>query len=93
MISGHAHDYERFAPLDDHGKRNDARGIREFVVGTGGRNLVAVGAPTANSEVLDNSTFGVLRLALYPDHYEWQFIPVASGAFSDSGSTFCHGNS
>jgi hypothetical protein len=93
VISGHAHDYERFAPMDDHGDRDEAQGIREFVVGTGGRNLVNVGEPKPNSEVLDNSTFGVLQLSLYPDHYDWQFIPVAGGEFSDSGSTFCHGNS
>jgi acid phosphatase type 7 len=93
VISGHAHDYERFAPLDDHGDRDDVHGIREFVTGTGGRNLVDVGTPKPNSEVLDNSTFGVLQLSLYPDHYEWQFIPVPGGAFSDSGSAFCHGNS
>jgi hypothetical protein len=42
--------------------------------------------------VLDNSTFGVLRLALYADHYEWQIIPATGGEFSDRGSTFCHGH-
>jgi hypothetical protein len=92
VINGHAHDYERFAPMNADGELDDAHGIREFVVGTGGKDLVKIGAPEPNSEALDNSTFGVLKLTLYVDHYEWQFVPVAGGSFSDSGSMFCHGN-
>jgi hypothetical protein len=93
VISGHAHDYERFAPMDDQGDRDDAHGIREFVVGTGGSSLVTADTPKPNSEVLDNSTFGVLKLSLYSNSYEWRFIPVAGGDFSDNGSSYCHGHS
>jgi hypothetical protein len=36
VLSGHDHVYERFAPQDADGRRDDARGIRQFVAGTGG---------------------------------------------------------
>ena len=36
LLSGHSHDYERFAPLHRDGTVDLAEGIRQFVVGTGG---------------------------------------------------------
>jgi hypothetical protein len=89
-ITGHDHIYERFAPIDDDGDRDDARGLREFVVGTGGKSLTGVGSPEAHSEARSNEAFGVLKLTLYPEHYEWQFIPVEGEQFTDSGSTLTH---
>lgn len=91
VINGHDHDYERFAPQDPSGARDLARGIREFVVGTGGGHLVHFpGAPVPNSEARDDHTYGVLKLTLHPKSYEWQFVPVAGGRFTDSGSAACH---
>jgi len=90
VINGHDHEYERFAPQTPDAKRDDARGIREFVVGTGGRSLYAVKAPLANSEVLRNDTFGVLQLTLRLDGYDWKFVPVAGSTFTDAGSAACH---
>ena len=92
VISGHDHDYERFAPQDGDGKRDDSAGIREFVVGTGGKNhdpFTRLPAD-ANSEVRDSQAFGVLELALHQSSYDWRFVPVAGGSFSDSGSQSCH---
>ena len=62
VLSGHAHDYERFAPQAPNGAPDDVRGIRQFVVGTGGRNLQVLGALQPNSEVRQNTSFGVLKL-------------------------------
>jgi hypothetical protein len=64
------------------------RGIRQFVVGSGGRDLYDFPAAKPNSEVRDGTTFGVLRLTLRPAGYEWQFLP-AVGTFTDSGSGVC----
>lgn len=89
IIGGHNHTYERFAPQDSNG-RFDPRGIREFVVGTGGAPLVGFRSVAPNSEVRDNRTWGVLKLTLKPDSYEWQFVPVAGRSFSDAGSDVCH---
>ena len=44
VLVGHDHDYERFAPQNARGGRDLARGMREFVVGTGGRSLQEVHA-------------------------------------------------
>jgi hypothetical protein len=90
ILSGHDHDYERFAPQDPNGKLDRTRGIREFVVGTGGKNHRPFGAPEATSEVRDTTTFGVLKLTLKRTSYDWKFIPEAGKSFTDSGSDKCH---
>jgi acid phosphatase type 7 len=90
VLSGHDHDYERFAPQTSSGVADPARGIREFVVGTGGRSLRAFGTIRANSEVRNSDTYGVLKLTLHTSSYEWQFVPEAGKTFSDSGSGSCH---
>lgn len=90
VISGHDHDYERFAPQTPNGFEDRSRGIREFVVGTGGKNHRPFGEPHRNSEVRDASAFGVLKLTLKPDSYDWKFIPEAGKTFTDSGTGYCH---
>jgi Ca2+-binding RTX toxin-like protein len=91
VLVGHSHHYERFAPQNASGRLDRGRGIREFVVGTGGAFFTGVGSATANSEVRQNSTFGVLRLTLRPAGYDWKFAPEAGRSFTDSGSDTCHG--
>ena len=90
ILNGHDHDYERFAPQDPNGRADAKRGIREFVVGTGGKNLREFGIPKANSEVRNNTAFGVLKLTLKATGYDWKFIPQAGKTFTDSGSGNCH---
>jgi hypothetical protein len=89
-LNGHDHDYERFAPQDPNGNADQKRGIREFVVGTGGKNHREFGIRRANSEVRDNTAFGVLKLTLKTTGYDWKFIPEAGKTFTDSGSGSCH---
>ena len=89
VLNGHDHDYERFAPQDPSGRADRERGIREFVVGTGGGSHIPFVSPAANSEVQDDETYGVLKLTLHPAGYDWEFIPVAGGTFTDSGSDTC----
>jgi hypothetical protein len=90
VLNGHDHDYERFAPQTPSGAPDPARGIREFIVGTGGKNHYKIGVPTANSRVRNDNTFGILKLVLRPSSYTWRFIPEAGKTFTDSGSTGCH---
>jgi hypothetical protein len=90
ILNGHDHDYERFAPQDPNGNADPKRGIREFVVGTGGKNQREFGTRKSNSEVRNNDTFGVLKLTLKATGYEWKFIPQAGKTFTDSGSGSCH---
>jgi hypothetical protein len=90
VLAGHDHDYERFAPQDADGNLDQNGGIREFVVGTGGRSHYDMGAPEPNSEIRDNQTYGVLELTLRPDGYDWTFLPADGGSFTDSGSGACH---
>lgn len=90
VINGHDHDYERFAPQDSSGKADPERGIREFVVGTGGKDHRPFLTLRPNSEVRNNGTYGVLKLTLHSQGYEWKFIPEAGRRFTDSGSGTCH---
>jgi hypothetical protein len=89
FLVGHEHSYERFAPQDPEGHSEPERGIREIVVGTGGRSHDPLGFAIPNSEVRNASTYGVLKLTLTPGHYAWQFIPVEGESFTDSGSGEC----
>jgi len=91
VLAGHEHHYERFAPQDPAGLADPAHGIRQFVVGTGGRSHYGFGAIRANSEVRHSGTFGVLELTLYPTGYDWRFVPEPGKTFSDAGSGGCHG--
>ncbi|MFL5955294.1 MAG: fibronectin type III domain-containing protein [Gaiellaceae bacterium] len=90
VLNGHDHDYERFAPQDPSGNLDAGAGIREFVVGTGGKEHYAFKTTAANSQVGDATTFGVLKLALRPAGYDWVFAPDRSDGFRDSGSGACH---
>ena len=90
VLSSHEHNYERFSPQDPNGIAA-ARGIRQFVVGTGGRNHYQFGPPQPNSEARGSGTFGVLELALRPGAYDWLFVPEAGRTFTDSGTRTCNG--
>jgi hypothetical protein len=90
VLAGHDHHYERLAPLDPDGALDLARGIRHFVVGTGGTSLRSVSEPRPHSEVHNDDTHGVLAFALREDGYSWQFIAAGDGTLNDSGSAKCH---
>jgi hypothetical protein len=91
VVAADAHDYERFAPQDPSGRSDPARGMRQFVVGTGGVFFTPWSTVKANSEVRQNRTFGVLMLTLRPGGYEWRFVPETGKTFTDSGAGVCHG--
>lgn len=88
VLSGHNHQYERFAPQTPTGGLDRSRGIVQFVAGTGGNGLYAFRSPMRNSQVRYGG-YGVLRLELRPTGYTYSFVPV-SGSFRDTGSGSCH---
>jgi hypothetical protein len=92
VVNGHDHDYERFAPQTPDGKPDPVKGIRQFVVGTGGGGVYKFKNPAKNSEVRDNSTYGVLKLTLGPGRYAWDFVPTQAQGFTDSGTGVCSTN-
>ena len=75
VLTGHDHHYERFAPLDADGNVDRARGIRSFVVGTGGRSHQRTVNRKPYSESSNTDTYGVLFLSLGPTGYGWAFQP------------------
>jgi acid phosphatase type 7 len=89
VLNGHDHLYERFIPLTPAGKYAPIRGIREFVVGTGGDEHYPVVGVKYGSAKRIATKFGVLRLIMRPTSYKWQFVAV-SGATVDSGLGTCH---
>ena len=89
VLNGHDHHYERFALQTPQGKPDTQKGIREFVVGTGGKNLYRIMDSQPNSEVKNNDTYGVLKLTLHPRSYDWKFVPIAGQSFTDAGSESC----
>jgi len=90
VLNGHQHQYERFAPMNPDGVRDDANGIREFVVGTGGESTATPTLEIAGNSEVRMGTFGVIKMTLGAGTYTWQFIPMAGQTFTDSGSGTCH---
>jgi hypothetical protein len=90
ILSGHDHHYERFATQTPQGQPDEQRGIRQFVVGTGGKNHYELQAIQPNSQVQNADIYGVLKLTLHPSSYNWRFLPESGQNFTDSGSQGCH---
>jgi hypothetical protein len=88
VLNGHVHNYQRFAPRTPSGTVSSAKGIREFIVGTGGMSLGSLGSYRTNMEAGFKS-FGVLQLTLLPASYTWQFVSD-TGTILDSGNFACH---
>jgi hypothetical protein len=85
VLNGHDHLYARYRPLDPSGNYDPHKGIREFIVGTGGETLDAVVASSsstadagaqfnaANLEAASGAFWGVMALTLDPNGYKWDF--------------------
>jgi Concanavalin A-like lectin/glucanases superfamily/Bacterial Ig domain/Calcineurin-like phosphoesterase len=89
VLSGHDHNYERFGRMLPWGAVDPVHGVREFVVGTGGKELLAVGLAQPGSQVRDSSAFGLLQLTLHATGYAWEFVAEPGGAFEDGGAEEC----
>ena len=91
VVSGHARVYERFAPQTHSGDADAAFGLPLLNVGTGGRGHASFKTPVANSVVRDRTSWGVLKLTLHAESFDFAFLPVPGGTFADTGSRGCHG--
>jgi hypothetical protein len=89
LLVGHDHHYERFAPQTAESVVDYETGVRQFLVGTGGKNHYGLATAEPNSEVRNASTHGVLKLELYAGGYDWAFVPEAGATFTDAGSATC----
>jgi acid phosphatase type 7 len=90
VVNGHEHFYERFAPQSPDGAADPARGIRQFTVGTGGKSRFGYATVAANSEVRENRSMGVLKLALAEGTYRWEFVTTPGAQAADAGVGNCH---
>jgi chitodextrinase len=91
LLAAHNRAYERFGPQEPNAIADPSYGIRQFVVGTGGRDLYGFNSPpAANESVRDASSFGVLRLTLHSSGYSWRFAAEGAGTLADAGSAPCH---
>lgn len=90
VINGHEHNYQRYAPQTANGVSDPERGVRQFIIGTGGKGVGVGGMTFPNREVAYGRDFGVLKLKLYRESYSWEFVSVPSETFTDSGSASCH---
>jgi hypothetical protein len=88
ILTAHAHGYERFAPQTADGVAEE-RGIRHFVVGSGGAPFHPFKRTAPNSEVRVHA-YGLLELELFEDRYTWEFLPIAGETFTDAGEGECH---
>jgi hypothetical protein len=98
VLNGHDHVYSRFTPMNPAGKADPQRGIREFIVGTGGESLDTVLPKTPNLQAWADQYYGVMKLTLGPDGYAWKYqsameSPTAPAGtpptYTDSGSDSC----
>ena len=90
VMQGHAHHYERFAPMNPSGQIDNNKGIRTFVVGTGGASQRGFGAVHSGSQVRRVGTYGLLGLTLSDSSYSWEFHTTAGPTLTDTGSGNCH---
>jgi hypothetical protein len=91
ILSGHVHRYERFTRITPSGKRSSARGIRQFIVGTGGKlGGKQHGPDEPRVQAKKIGAPGVLKLELGTGFYHWKFVPVAGRHYTDSGRARCH---
>jgi acid phosphatase type 7 len=89
VLNGHSHNYQRWRRQDPDGNPDTERGIREFVVGTGGASLYAIpgGDPPPNLVVAQDDSFGILRIALKAERYRWAWVTAAGQPqFADAPS-------
>ena len=86
VLNGHLHTYARFAPQDAAGNVDSAKGVRQFIVGTGGDDLFSLNG--SHNVQFTTKAFGILKLTLHPTSYDWKFVNT-SGNVLDSGSAPC----
>ncbi len=88
FLSGHDHNYQRFAPRRPDGTISLSTGVRQLVVGTGGKDLRGYRPDRHRTEYRQNSAYGALRLELTPGGYSGRFVSI-EGTTMDTVSGTC----
>lgn len=93
VLTGHWHNYQRFAPMNPRG-HTDPNGAAEFIVGTGGDtyNPPPKNMPEPEGlEFFNDGSYGILQMTLHPDSYDWKFVAAAGeDPVDDAGTAPCH---
>ncbi len=90
VIAGHDHHYERFFPQTAAGVPDSTRGLRQFIVGTGGRSRYPALFAQPNTEMRADKVDGILKMTLRASDYSWEYVPTIRGAAVDAGTARCH---
>lgn len=90
VLNGHQHNYQRFEPQNPSDQVDRARGIRSFVVGSGGIGFYPFTGPVGNTAASTDTTYGALKLVLRRGAYDWEFVRAGGAAFTDTGTGTCH---
>ena len=93
VLAGHSHTWQHYRPQDAAGTFDADFGLREFVVGTGGKNLSQLADPQPPNVVdRDKTLLGVMKFVLKANSYDWSFVAETTGATPYSGiNNNCHG--
>jgi PKD repeat protein len=89
-LNAQGHHYERMLPMRPDGTIDEANGILQFNVGTGGESISVPTVAIHPASVVRGGDFGVLKLTLRENAYAWEFVPVPGASFRDSGTGSCH---
>jgi hypothetical protein len=89
VLAGHDHNYQRWNRMSAAGAVATTSGIREFVVGSGGRSHYSSSRRPTGLQAINTDSFGVLRLVLKAGGYDWRFLPEAGRSFTDAGTDTC----
>jgi hypothetical protein len=90
VLNGHIHNYQRFGKQDPVGQAT-SNGVREFIVGTGGRSNGGTPNPSyPNFEFGNTASFGVLKLQLGADSYSWEYVAIDGTVLDAGGPVSCN---
>lgn len=88
VLVGHDHNYQRYAQMKPD-QTAAADGIRQVLVGTGGRTFYSLSGSHAQLQASNDTTHGVLKLTLTATGYTGEFVP-SDGTYTDSFSGTCN---
>lgn len=89
ILVGHDHNYQRYGKMTP-SQAPALDGIRQIVVGTGGRAFYPISRSHPSLEVVNADSYGVLKLTLTANSYTGEFVPAAGSAFTDKFSARCN---
>ena len=90
VLNGHLHNYQRFGKQDPAGQAA-SNGVREFIVGTGGRSNGGSLSPSyPNFEFGNTASFGVLKLHLGANSYSWEYVTINGTVLDSGGPVSCN---